>query len=282
MEFFAPAKVNLALAVKGVRADGFHEIETLMCPVSVFDRLAIELREDGGLEFTCDDETLPAGSDNLVVRAANLFCTEIGLQPHLRIALNKRIPHGAGLGGGSSNAATTLLALDVLFQTQLSQQTLISMGAELGSDVPFFICRSAAICRGRGEQVAPVPFPHTLPLLLIKPPFGVATAWAYQRWRDAFEIPGLSYARQQFEWGELANDLERPVFEKYIFLGLLKRWLLEQPEVSGALMSGSGSTIFALLAEKTHAMPLGERLQEQFGDNLWVSLCETMGDASRP
>ena len=277
MEFHAPAKINLSLRVLGRRADGFHDLESLMCPVSVFDTLDVTRRAAGGLEFVCDDATLPVGDDNLVVRAARLFCGAAGVEPHLRIALTKHIPHGAGLGGGSSDAATTLLALDRLFETRLSREALAEMAAELGSDVPFFIYQSAAMIRGRGERVEPVAFPHALPLLLIKPPFGVPTPWAYSRWKDACEIPDVSYAAQTFPWGELVNDLERPVFEKYIFLADVKRWLLAQPEAVGALMSGSGATVFAVLRSKEDAEPLGERVAREFGADLWLCACETVG-----
>ena len=277
MEFHAPAKINLSLRVLGRRADGFHDLESLMCPVSVFDTLDVTRRESSGLEFVCDDATLPVGEDNLVVRAARLFCAARGVEPNVRIALTKHIPHGAGLGGGSSDAATTLLALDRLFEMRLSRDALAEMAAELGSDIPFFIYESAAVIRGRGERVEPVAFPHALPLLLIKPPFGVPTPWAYSRWKEACEIPGVSYAAQTFPWGELVNDLERPVFEKFIFLADLKRWLLAQPEVAGALMSGSGATVFAVLKSKEDAVPLGERLAAEFGEDLWVCACETAG-----
>ena len=248
-----------------------------MCPVSVFDTLDMALTESGGLQFECDDATLPGGKENLVVRAAELFCGTCGIEPHVRIALTKRIPHGAGLGGGSSDAATTLLALDRLFQTELSREVLAAMAADLGSDIPFFIYQSAAMIRGRGERVEPVDFPHALPLLLIKPPFGAPTPWAYSRWKDAREIPGVPYAAQAFPWGELVNDLERPVFEKHIFLADLKRWLLAQPEAAGALMSGSGATVFALLRSKEDAVPLGERVAQEFGPDLWLCACETVG-----
>ena len=277
MEFHAPAKINLSLRVIGRRADGFHDLESLMCPVSVFDTLDVTRRESGGLEFTCDDAMLPAGEDNLAVRAARLFCAARGLEPNVRIALTKHIPHGAGLGGGSSDAATTLLALDRLFATGISRDALATMAAELGSDVPFFIYESAAMISGRGERVEPVAFPHALPLLLIKPPFGVPTPWAYSRWRDAREIPEVPYGAQAFPWGELVNDLERPVFEKFIFLADLKRWLQAQPKAAGALMSGSGATIFAVLKTKEDAVALGGRVAAEFGEDLWVCACETVG-----
>ncbi|MEI8340774.1 MAG: 4-(cytidine 5'-diphospho)-2-C-methyl-D-erythritol kinase, partial [Verrucomicrobiota bacterium] len=149
------------------------------------------------------------------------------------------------------------------------------MAAEIGSDIPFFLYQSAAVCRGRGEIVTPVEFPHRLPLLLLKPAFGVPTPWAYKQWRDSRELPGISYAAQEFEWGKLVNDLERPVFEKYMFLAVMKRWLLEQPEVAGALMSGSGSTTLAVLRDGAHADALEEKAREQFGREIWICACCT-------
>ena len=277
MEFHAPAKINLTLAVKGRRDDGFHEIESLACPISLFDTLDIERRDAGGLEFICDDASLPTDETNLVVRAARLFCRSQNVEPHLRITLTKRIPHGAGLGGGSSDAATTLSALDQIFETNLGLETLGAMAAELGSDVPLFLHRSAVRVTGRGELVEGIAFPHALPLLLIKPPFGVPTPWAYRQWQDAQEIPGVIYAAQNFPWGELRNDLERPVFQKYVFLAALKTWLLAQPAVAGALMSGSGSTIFAVLRDRQSAPTLTSELKRGFGDDLWCFAAETIG-----
>ena len=273
--FLAPAKINLSLIVRGRREDGFHEIETRMVPISICDRLDIERgTTGGGLTFTCDDPTVPRDDTNLVVRAARLFCDAAGAAPDLRIALYKVIPHGAGLGGGSSDAATTFLALNTLFGNVLPLEGLAALAAEIGSDVPFFIYQGAAVCRGRGELVVPEPFPHRLPLLLIKPPFGVPTPWAFKQWRDSQEIPGVSYAAQAFPWGELRNDLERPVFEKYIFLAMLKAWLLAQPETAGALMSGSGATVFAVLRSGSAGPALRTRILSEFGPNLWCREAE--------
>lgn len=279
IELLAPAKVNLSLRVLGKRADGFHELESLVCPISLFDRLELDHRAEPGIAFACDDATLPTGDENLAVRAARLFCDACGLEPNLRLRLAKQIPHGAGLGGGSSDAASVLLGLDALFETRLPTAALAAMAADLGSDVPLFIYRSAAVIRGRGEEVEPMAGVPELPLLLIKPPFGVPTPWAYKNWTESREIPGIPYAAQEFPWGALVNDLERPVFEKYLFLASLKQWLLGQPEVAGALMSGSGSTVFAVLREKPLGFALGERLAAEFGSDLWCYLCETLGAA---
>jgi 4-diphosphocytidyl-2-C-methyl-D-erythritol kinase len=213
---------------------------------------------------------------NLVVRAARLFCNTFGILPQLRITLNKEIPHGAGLGGGSSDAATTLLALDSLFQTGLERSALSDLAAEIGSDVPFFVYQSAAQIGGRGESVEPVRGLASVPLLLIKPPFGVPTPWAFQNWSGSLEIPGVPYGEQNCGAGLLVNDLERPVFQKYLLLADLKQWLLSQPEVEAALMSGSGSTVFAVLRKKEGGYALGERFAQEFGTQWWVYLCETM------
>src|SRR5207302_6385163 len=134
---------------------------------------------------------------------------------------------------------------------------------------------SAAICRGRGELVSPIKLRKPLFILLLKPQFGVSTAWAYQRWRGAREIPGASYAAQEFAGRIFVNDLERSVFEKFVFLAQLKVWLLEQPEVGVALMSGSGSTVFAVLRNKQDAEAIAERAREQLDSELWSCACET-------
>ena len=275
MRWLAPAKVNLSLRVLSRRADGFHDLRSLMVPVSVFDELVFTHKEDGDLEFFCDVPEVPADESNLVVRAVRLFCGAVGILPQLSVSLQKAIPHGAGLGGGSSDAATTLLALDVLYQTGLSRDVLADLAAELGSDVPFFVYQSAAWISGRGERVEPVTGLPTLPLLLLKPRFGVPTPWAFQHWKDAVEIPGISYEAQAHEGLVFVNDLERPVFQKYLFLADLKRWLLGRPEVSAALLSGSGSTVFAVLRDKEAGFRLGEEAVKEFGESLWLYVCET-------
>jgi len=275
MKFLAPAKINLSLAVHGRRPDGFHEIETLMVPLSLADEIDIDRRDGGGLDFVCDDPRLPTVG-NLAFRAADLFCKKGGFAPNLKIALSKKTPHGAGLGGGSSDAAAVLLALNKLFGAGLSLEELSALAVELGSDVPFFIHESAAVCRGRGEAVSPAALRERLALVLLKPPFGVPTPWAYKRWGESKELPGIPYERQEFPWGTLVNALERPVFEKYVFLALLKRWLLAQPEAAGALMSGSGSTVFAVLRPGGSGEELAARAVENFGE-IWTCVCHTSG-----
>lgn len=280
MQLFAPAKINLSFTIRGRRAVGFHEIETLMAPISLGDLLTVETESaDHGIAFTCDDASLPTDETNLVVRAARLFYATAKREPQVRIALAKKIPHGAGLGGGSSDAASTLLALNELHGAQFSRAELLRLSAELGSDVPFFIHSSPAICRGRGEIVEPIALDTKLSLLLLKPAFGVPTPWAYQHWRESRELAGISYAPQEFGAISLVNDLERPVFEKYLFLAEMKMWLLAQPEVAAALMSGSGSTVFAILRDP--ATDLAERARVELDPELWTCAGETL-PATRP
>lgn len=278
MKRAAPAKINLSLRVLGKRADGFHELETLMAPLTLADELTFLPRR--AFQFACSDPTLPVDDSNLAVRAAHLFHQRTGHPIDVRIELEKRIPHGAGLGGGSSDAAAVLLGLDELYNLGLSREDLAAMAAELGSDVPFFIYQSPAWCRGRGEIVEPTVLPQALPILLLKPAFPVPTPDAYRRWAEANELPGVAYAAQALPWGLLVNDLERPVFEKYIVLATMKMWLLAQPEVSGALMSGSGSTMLAVLHGAGDSAPLAERARAEFGESLWTCAAFAQPSAS--
>ncbi len=279
MNLLAPAKINLSLRVLRKRPDQFHEIETLMLPVSVYDELSITptlpASSPTGLRLTCSDPSLPTDDSNLVYRAARLFFEHAGLPHSVTLHLKKAIPHGAGLGGGSSDAASTLSGLNTLFNYPLSPETVHAIAGSLGSDVPFFLTGGAALCRGRGEIVEPFPFAEKLSILLIKPGFSIPTPWAYRQWQTSHELPDIPYAPQRFGFGEMVNDLERPVFEKHLFLAVLKRWLLRQPETLGALMSGSGSTCFAVLREATDGPALEARVKAEFGDP-WTALCETL------
>ena len=278
MQLLAPAKINLWFRIRGRRGDGFHEIETLMVPVSVFDRISIKKTggRNGPIQFTCNDKSVPSGPENLVMRAADSFRRAANVAEGIEIELEKAIPHGAGLGGGSSDAASTLIGLNELFEASLPRDELMKLAAKLGSDVPFFLAQSAAICRGRGEIVEPMRLPAPLRLLLVKPDFGVPTPWAYRKWENARELPGIDYAPQEFASIRFHNDLERPVFEKFVLLAHLKTWLRRQPEVAVALMSGSGSTLFALLRDGAESAPLETRAREELDPQLWIAACESV------
>lgn len=263
----APAKVNLTLRLLGRRPDGFHDIETLMVPISLSDEITIEVSPGSGITLTCSDPWVPADDTNLAWRAAAAFAARTGRKFHAAISLKKNIPSGAGLGGGSSDAAAVLLALNKLLGTDLSVETLGDIAAALGSDIAFFIRSRAAICRGRGEIIGGTETVPALEILLVKPPFPVPTAWAYQAAAPHHPPP----VSQRVADRELVNDLEPPVFGKYLLLPALKTWLLKQPEVDAAMMSGSGSTIFAILNRVE--IPLEARIRERFGPHMWMRFC---------
>jgi 4-diphosphocytidyl-2-C-methyl-D-erythritol kinase len=275
MQVLAPAKINLSLKILGRREDGFHEIETLISPISLADKIDIE-RQSRWIDFSCDDPTLPGGDENLAVRAAKAFFDKTKINSGVGIKLHKKIPHGAGLGGGSSDAAATLRALNQLFETNFSPEELTKLGSTIGSDVPFFLFESAAVCKGRGEIVNPTKLNKKLSILLLKPAFGVSSAWAYSRWQDSKEIPGISYQPQNFDGQSFVNDLERPVFEKFVFLAQLKAWLMKQAEVDATLMSGSGSTVFAVLPPNADVELLAKRAREELDREIWTCACETI------
>lgn len=266
MTIQAPAKVNLALRILAKRADGYHDIETLMAPISLADEMDIEVSDGDGMDLQCDQADIPIGPENLVCRAAEVFRRETGLLFHAKIQLRKRIPHGAGLGGGSSDAAAVLKALDQLVNTSLGLHKLEELAAKVGSDIPFFIHSQPLICRGRGELLHEAPPLPSTELLLIKPPFPVSTAWAYQSWEES---KSKNVYNQWFGNISLVNDLERPVFTKFLLLPAIKSWLLEQEEVSASMMSGSGSTIFAVLRQPVGS--LAQRARERFGSTLWTA-----------
>lgn len=265
----APAKINLWLRVLGRREDGFHELETRMAPLELCDRLTLtpdSRLTAGEIGFSCDDAGVPCDESNLVVKAVRALEAVTGLLPGMRLHLEKHIPHGAGLGGGSSDAAAALRLVRAAFCQKVNDRTLAAAAAAVGSDVPFFLAGWVADATGRGERVVAVPEFSARPrVLLVKLPFAIPTPWAYQHWQDSAEVPGLPYAPQLTPWGELRNDLERPVFEKYQVLGHLKAALRAAPGVAAALMSGSGSTVFAVLEEGAALAPVMDAVYEEVG-----------------
>ncbi len=278
LELSSPAKINLWLRILGKRADGFHEVETRLVKVAVADTVCVSLEDRPGIELTCNVPGIPTDDGNLAVKAIRSLEARLGRQHGWSLHLEKRIPHGAGLGGGSSNAAAALRAAHHLLGQPLTASELMDIAAGIGSDVPCFLLDStAADGMGRGEQVRPADFAWQLPLVLIKPPFPIPTPWAYQRWASSQELPDVLYAPQVCPWGEMVNHLERPVFEKYRLLPALKSWLLEQAGVRAALMSGSGSTMFAITGSDEEAQTLAERARAYCGDTAWVCATRTLG-----
>ena len=276
-------KINLLLNVVGQRTDGFHELEMLMLPVPIFDRLDFELLGHG-IELTCNQPGIPTDSSNLVCQAAESFAAKAGVTGGVRVHLEKSIPAEGGLGGGSSNAAATLLALNKLHDQPLGQATLHELAAELGSDVPFFMQSQAAVAKGRGEIIEPVAPLEALDgksLLLVRPGFGVPTPWAYQ---SLAKFPGaknrpLGQANElakSLANGSLAeagdtfyNSLEAPVFDKFPLLNLMKQHALANG-AEAALLCGSGSTVFVICSDAATAQSLGQAIKSKFGQQSFV------------
>lgn len=266
--FHAPAKLNLSLRVLGKRDDGFHEIDTQMVKLpGLADTL--EFQESTAFSFQCDDPTLPVDETNLVVKAVRAYEAATGVNCDFSITLKKSIPHGAGLGGGSSDAATALLALDELHCGKAGAARLHEIAAALGSDIPFFLTPGAARCSGRGEIIQAVPSTAALRVLLLKPAFSVSTPDAYGRWASSMELPGVRYSAQDLDALMLVNDLERPVFEKHRFLAEMKQWLLARYEPAAALLAGSGSCVFAVLHHGEDPEALAKAARHELDPGLW-------------
>lgn len=268
----APAKLNLNLRITGRRADGFHEIDTLMVALpGLHDVLTFSPSDT--LNFTCDNPSLPVDGGNLVVRAIRAFTASAGRSEGMSVHLEKHIPSGAGLGGGSSDAAATLLALQEMHGNPLSESKLQEIAAALGSDVPFFLHGGPARCTGRGEIVTPAPdaLPESSPVLLLKPRFPVATVDAYRHALDPTTkiVPGIPMEPQEIDGLNIFNDLERPVFAKHRFLAELKLWLHQRPETRVTLMSGSGSTVFAILHNDADPECVARAARHELDATLW-------------
>lgn len=284
----SPCKINLLLNILGKREDGFHELETILLPVPIHDELTFEWTDGNGLELSIEGASLSTGQDNLIVKAANAFFTKTENHRNISIHLKKRIPMEAGLGGGSANAAVTLSALNEISNDPLSFGQLSKIAATLGSDVPFFLQNQPALGEGRGEQIISLPPLQALKgkaLFLVKPGFGISTAWAYkglQRFPRLLQgQPGrgkeLAKALENEDINQAAplffNSLEGPVLEKYPLLQLFQTKLRDLgAEVT--LMSGSGSTTFAIFPSINDAHKAIEVFKMDFGDTHWIHTTE--------
>lgn len=269
MKQFAPAKINLYLHILGKRADGFHELETLMAPISFGDDLEIA-KVPEGIHLSCTNVHLPVNEDNLAYRAAALFLKEFGVQSGVSITLEKRIPIGAGLGGGSSNAAAVLLAMRTLFGVDATDEKLAGLAGQLGSDIPFFIYENkAAVCKGRGEIIEPTDLKGRYQGLLVHPGFGVSTPWAYKTYA-ANPHRGIE-GKKMTDGFILRNDLEPAAFSKYLWLPAAKAWFQSQPEVLDSMMSGSGSSVFALTHDEAGIESLKTKFLAEHGSNLFAT-----------
>ena len=256
----APAKINLFLEIRGKRPDGYHDLESLMVAVNLFDTLELTARCDGAIELSCDPPGLSTGPDNLVYKAAERLRSranreELGAAIHL----TKRIPMQAGLAGGSSDAAATILGLNQLWNLNLSYSELAAVAAEVGSDVAFFLALPAGWCTGRGELVSPEASSRSFDVVLVCPPVGLSTVEVYR----ALQVPSVPVdgiaARAAFRAGDpdalgaaLFNRLQPPAVHLAPAVETVYRRLAGL-KPAGCLMSGSGSAVFALCRDSHEA-----------------------------
>jgi 4-diphosphocytidyl-2-C-methyl-D-erythritol kinase len=285
LEKKSPCKVNLLLNILGKRADGFHELETVMHPVNICDELTFA-RAGSGLQLTCNHPELPTDAKNLVYRAAASFLAGAQISDGVHIHLQKNLPLAGGIGGGSANAAVTITALNELFGSPLPPDKRHELAAALGSDIPFFLYDQPALATGRGEKVELLPdFPALRgnAFFLAHPGFGISTPWSYQnlalfpealngqKGRAAALISKLQSNDLPAAAGGFYNSLEAPAFDKFPVLLLYKDFLRENgAEVS--LMSGSGSTTFAIAENLRSAENLAEKFKARFGDHGWTAV----------
>jgi 4-diphosphocytidyl-2-C-methyl-D-erythritol kinase len=254
----APAKINLALKILRKRADGYHDIQSILQKVSIYDTLSFKRSPHQGITVAADDPSIPTDSRNLAYRAADLLLKQQKITPGISIHIKKRIPAGAGLGGGSSNAAATLAGLNKLLRCNLTEADLLRMGVEIGADVPFFIYNQpSALAEGIGEQLSPVKIHVPLWLVIVFPGFSISTKWVYENYRvltnerKNIRIP-RSFKQLNTVLHILSNDLEHVVTQQYPEIQKIKRTLI-QTGACGSLMSGSGSSVFGIFPDEHHA-----------------------------
>lgn len=266
--WIAPAKVNLFLELKAKRPDGFHELQTLMVAVNLTDTLTVMLADT--LHLTCSDPGLPTGDGNLVVKAASVLRRRTGCTGGAKIHLEKCIPTAAGLAGGSSDAAAALLAFDQLWCLNQTKRELADAAAEVGSDVAFFLNLPAAWCTGRGEIVEPVASPAQLHLVLVCPPVALSTAAVYRQANVPTERKSSEKMRAAYANGDIAgigtelfNRLSQPAERLCPLVKQLREAIVRHAPL-GCLMSGSGSTLFALCSDESAAQRLAAQLRTEF------------------
>jgi len=266
LEVLAPAKVNLFLSVLGKRADGYHDVVSVMQKLDLADRLHIRL-EGTGISLHCPSSTIPEDSRNLAWKAARLFFDQTGIKDGVRITLHKKIPVAAGLGGGSSDAAAVLVGLNSLCSTGLDTEILLNMAARLGADVPFFVAdMKTALATGTGTKLHAIDGPEGYWLLLVNPGLEVSTRWVYENLiltsgDNPYKLSGYSYLSEYaaslleagFNRGSsehgLFNDLETVTVAKHPLISTIKEQLLADGAFA-ALMSGSGPTVFGLFRQR--------------------------------
>jgi len=266
------AKLNLGLFILGVRDDGFHEIETILQQIDLNDQIEVKLTDSSQIEFSCDHPDLQEANSNLCVRAANFLKQTTGTQKGAQIYLSKTIPMGAGLGGGSSNAAVVLLCLNKLWGLNLSAQELQEIASQLGSDIPFFILGGTAVATGRGNLLRPAKLTGEPTILVVFPKISVSTKWAYKQVNLSLTIKekniilasfnDINYSNVDFV-KSLKNEFEEIVFTEYPLLEQIKKQI-NQSKAIYTSMSGSGSAIFGIFEKEEDALDVKRFFQNEY------------------
>ncbi len=281
-ELSAPAKLNLTLRVVGRRADGYHLVDSLMVPVNLYDVVGVTVaaptRQSPRITVTSDSPDAPGGPGNLAYRASALFLQEIGKEMVVTVDIRKRIPVGSGLGGGSSDAAAVLLALNRLLNMPLPSERLSALGAELGADVGFFLHGRPARAQGVGEQIQPVVLPRSLTFVICSDGYVLSTKSVYARLDLSLTTRGHDSNINAFTDGRipieelLVNDLEWAAAQIHPQVLALKARLLQEGAV-GALMSGSGSAVFGVWPSLRAAQAAARRLRQS---GLWAEAVQAL------
>lgn len=267
----SPAKVNLTLKIFSRRKDGYHDIETILQKIDLCDSLKFSLKRKKGIDIATNHPLVPKGEKNLIYRAAKSIFEKIDYRGGLQISIIKKIPIGAGLGGGSSNAATTLLALNCLLNLNLPQKLLSEMGLEIGTDVPFFLFHGDALAKGRGEKLEKISLPK-LWYLLVYPNFEVSTRWAYQNFvltKKKFHFNNQWLFQSPEDISKILwNDLESIVAKRYPVINTMKE-ILYSVGALGSLMSGSGPTVFGIFQEEFDLLEAYKKITKMVRGKGW-------------
>jgi 4-diphosphocytidyl-2-C-methyl-D-erythritol kinase len=270
----SPAKVNLRLEILKRREDGYHELRTVLQKINLCDTLSVSLEKGRGISITTDHPGLPSGKKNLVYQAVQMILNKSGYKGGVHIDIRKEIPLGAGLGGGSSNAAATLKALNQLLEIGLPLKECMKMGVDIGADVPFFLSEGAAVATGIGERLKKIELPD-LWYVLVNPNFEVSTRWAYQNFvltKRHFHFNLQGFVKTPEEISRLLwNDLERVVSHKYPQIEAMKKMLVSAGAL-GALMTGSGPTVFGFFSVRREAEKAFRKLELEVRRRGWVML----------
>ena len=275
LKILSPAKINLFLHITAKRPDGYHDLITLMCCVGLFDTITLTLGVPE-ISVDCDHPQVPADESNLACRAAHLFFSRLERDEGLKITINKQIPVAAGLGGGSSNAAAVLAALNRYYGRPLSRNELMALGRSIGADVPFFIGRKPALATGIGDRLEFYDGLRPHKVLIVNPGFGVSTETVYKNFNLGLtkckkKLNLFSFKNKDFDIARhLCNDLETVVEDRYPEVIEAKEALLKNG-AAGGLMSGSGPTVFGLFSDSDRAWKAKEILSQNDNWRLFLT-----------